>query len=391
MNTKTENSVHDADKDVSVLARRDIQKGEELYVSYNMCEDCGGRRNSYGTPNILRDYGFLEQLPQRWFFPGVYIAFVVDEVKDPETKERNVKVTEWINGLKPQDEDMDPLNDLLQDIRKRKELLLKARDVNVPDHEWHTIVAYANSFEFAIYAAIKEVRGKDLECVWEDSHDSHGLDPANWESFTLNELEKVFGCHYRKPHPVITKGNWQHFRDLYNQFESAQGPNDLDTSYKLGNEPSTFPIEVVMTRKKGRGLIASRNIAKGEKIFRASNNTIVFRTGHAWRKLLWHLYNASPPPDKDGYTDGFACDILSWSWNQRWPSPDGPIQILVAIDESSLLNSVSEGEVANIQCGVEKESQCGIDYYSIVDIKRGEEILCEYSDFSTPQWHTWGL
>lgn len=57
------NSVH-AGTPVQVFTNRDIIKGEQIcYSSYNMCEDCGGRKYSYGTPDILRDYGFVEQFP----------------------------------------------------------------------------------------------------------------------------------------------------------------------------------------------------------------------------------------------------------------------------------------------------------------------------------------
>ena len=33
-----------------LTAKRDIAKGEQIYNSYNMCNNCGGRANSYGTP-----------------------------------------------------------------------------------------------------------------------------------------------------------------------------------------------------------------------------------------------------------------------------------------------------------------------------------------------------
>ena len=50
------NNVHEG-KPVEVRARRTINKGEQLYTTYNMCEDCGNRLTDYGTPEILRDYG----------------------------------------------------------------------------------------------------------------------------------------------------------------------------------------------------------------------------------------------------------------------------------------------------------------------------------------------
>jgi hypothetical protein len=31
------------------IATRDIQEGEQIYVSYNLCLGCGGRRQFYGT------------------------------------------------------------------------------------------------------------------------------------------------------------------------------------------------------------------------------------------------------------------------------------------------------------------------------------------------------
>jgi hypothetical protein len=49
------------------FAQRDIQKGEQIFISYNMCEQCGGRRDyGFGTAEIFREYGFVEWFPQRW-------------------------------------------------------------------------------------------------------------------------------------------------------------------------------------------------------------------------------------------------------------------------------------------------------------------------------------
>ena len=68
-----------------VTASRDIKAGEELYMSYNFCIDCGGRASTYGTAEIFRDYGFVESYPQRWFF-GKHgkrkISFELDESDD---------------------------------------------------------------------------------------------------------------------------------------------------------------------------------------------------------------------------------------------------------------------------------------------------------------------
>ena len=181
---------------------------------------------------------------------------------------------------------------------------------------------------------------------------------------------------------------------MYNEFvtkEYIQNPEKYPhgpETYKGGKPWLKSPVYGNTTPDKGRGLAASRDISKGDLIFTGTNNTLVFETGPAWRKFLLHLFYA-PPPDSV-YTEGFACDMVAWSWNQQWPK-GGKTVIIVDVDASSLLNKPSSGETNNIQCGKDDEESCGLDYYASRDIKKGEEILCHYSDFANPQWHTFGL
>jgi len=170
-----------------------------------------------------------------------------------------------------------------------------------------------------------------------------------------------------------------------------QDNNNKDTSHKISEKVANYPVEGAITKDKGRGLIASRDIERGELIFTGTNNTIIFDTGHSWRKFLWHLYHAPPTPDL--YPEGFACDIQAWSWIQAVSNEMG-LKIVVDIDESSLLNQPAIGEVANIQCGEldDEDAECGMDYYAIKDIKQGDEISCKYSDFLEPDsWKSFEL
>jgi len=227
---------------------------------------------------------------------------------------------------------------------------------------------------------------KDVENHLDSIH--NGLESSKWKTFSSSELNKYFGCKqlFKTPRPIITEKNWMYFRDLYNKHAAFR--YDKDVSYKFTNETYVSPVKTVLTKDKGRGLIASRDIQKGELIFTGTNNTIVFETGHAWRSFLWYLYHASVPD----YPEGFACDIKSWSWVQEsLPNGKGGPVIVVDIDESSLLNQPSRnnGEVANIQCG--KGENCGVNYYAKMDIKKGDEILCRYSGCSEATWDDFGL
>ncbi len=145
---------------VRVQAKRDIKAGEEIYTTYNMCEDCEERANTFGTPEILRDYGFVEQYPQSWIFESIDVAFRIDEVNG------DLEVTEWIQGGEVDDEDSyEALLGVLDEVVERKELLLEQRNEKVPEHEWNTITVYADAMELAIKTALASANVEDLECI----------------------------------------------------------------------------------------------------------------------------------------------------------------------------------------------------------------------------------
>eukprot|EP00934_Nitzschia_sp_Nitz4_P001776 Nitzschia sp. Nitz4//scaffold98_size77359//48279//52296//NITZ4_005551-RA/size77359-processed-gene-0.18-mRNA-1//1//CDS//3329560766//1776//frame0 len=63
-------------------AIKDIQPGEQIYLSYNQCLQCGGRILGYGTAEMFRDYGFVEVYPQRWHYLDEKVLFDIDEGED---------------------------------------------------------------------------------------------------------------------------------------------------------------------------------------------------------------------------------------------------------------------------------------------------------------------
>ncbi|CAB9507282.1 Spermidine synthase 1 [Seminavis robusta] len=55
--------------DITVHALRDIPPGEQLFLSYMDCIDEQGYELDYVLPQMLRDFGFVDEYPQRWTFP----------------------------------------------------------------------------------------------------------------------------------------------------------------------------------------------------------------------------------------------------------------------------------------------------------------------------------
>lgn len=161
------NGLHEGEP-AEVYASRDIKTGEEIYTTYNHCEDCGGRYTDYGTPEILREYGFVEQFPQSWIFHELDIGFRIDRVYDNDgyELEDEYEITEWIFG-KPDHDDIGELSLRYAQVMELGQTLLKERDENVPDREWNTIVDYIDAmelaFEIAIATALDELGEEDDE------------------------------------------------------------------------------------------------------------------------------------------------------------------------------------------------------------------------------------
>jgi hypothetical protein len=71
---------------LEVSAWRDLEPGEQIYTHYDY--------DQTGTPELLRDYGFIEVYPQRYFFHEQRIAFTID-IDD----ENNLEVT-WLKHIR---------------------------------------------------------------------------------------------------------------------------------------------------------------------------------------------------------------------------------------------------------------------------------------------------
>jgi len=156
------NSVHGPEP-ISVFAIRKIEAGEQIYTTYNTCHDCGNRALDYGTPELLRDYGFVEQYPQRWIFHNEELGFVVDEVLDEEgVSNGDIEVTDWILE-DPDETDVDFLLFLLEEQFRVPDDLLAERSEDVPQSEWDKIVAYQKAVVRAAEAGLVAMRKLGLQ------------------------------------------------------------------------------------------------------------------------------------------------------------------------------------------------------------------------------------
>jgi Spermine/spermidine synthase domain/SET domain len=63
-------SIHDEDVDkVTAFATKDVPAGQQIFLSYMDCIDEKGFELEYVLPQLLRDFGYVDDYPQRWTFP----------------------------------------------------------------------------------------------------------------------------------------------------------------------------------------------------------------------------------------------------------------------------------------------------------------------------------
>jgi hypothetical protein len=155
---------HKRNKDHAMYASRDIKAGEEIFLSYNQCAHCRNRKFTYGTPELYRDYGFVEQYPQRWIFHEQEIAF--DLYQDEESGEVYLV---WLDD--DVDEEFDDLYEVsewgieilqghLERLKKLYKQILRPLKSNpfqeeLPQQDLDSIMAYYNALTLALELAVE--------------------------------------------------------------------------------------------------------------------------------------------------------------------------------------------------------------------------------------------
>ena len=254
----------------------------------------------------------------------------------------------------------------------------------------------------ALYDGITDLKYQH-EIYWdvkEEANKKARMDIDRWHALSYWELHAYFECAraFAFPRPLYTSEMWTELRALWRDFKEkdAMSPpiksGEPERTYVYGEGSFDPPMEPFQSGEKGRGLRANRDISKGEMVFKATNNTVVFNRGHTWRLFLFHIYERL---GEDGpYDSGTTCDALVWSWVQTLEEDGDPV-IVADFDNGSLLNEGRDWEgwdKPNVRCGKEGDTLCMMEYYATRDIKTGDEILCDYREFAMlDSWEDMGL
>jgi len=242
----------------------------------------------------------------------------------------------------------------------------------------------------------ENLRNELYNDISNEANEKAELNPEFWDEFIYWDLHDYFLCNrvFARSRPIYDTVKWNGVRQLYHDFakkdkkDRSYDEDNPKRMYQFSTESFDPPIEPFQAGgAKGRGIKAARDISKGELVFKATENTVIFTNGHTWRKFLFAV--------NERYDTKTTCDVLVWSWVQAIEK-GGPLVIVSDFDNGSLLNEGRaddpEWDPSNVRCGTERDTMCMMEYYATNDINEGDEVLCDYRGFAMlDSWPDMGL
>jgi hypothetical protein len=254
----------------------------------------------------------------------------------------------------------------------------------------HLLDDFEDKAEFEYYY------DKDGEDEEEEETDSNNLYDDLYYEFNCNNQDDKDQKNIHK------KETWELFNKVYNKILKESNTKQTVSS----PIPSTgfitngyqYDIEIKYNPIFGRGVFALEDISKGSLLY-ISINTATFLEGQIFRNFLYTI------PKQ------FACDVLIWSYvreikptedvlndyNDEYYN-DPKFMICCDLDEGSFINSAYDENEYNMALGTKDDGTfyedstleqkknelwygCKMHFYASTDIKKGDEIRADYSDF----------
>jgi hypothetical protein len=125
-----------------IYASQPIAAGDELFFSYFNCPDCRSCSNCpitqsyWGTPEMLRDFGFVEPYPHH-FYLGDHVSMIVREDKN----DTSLRI-EFPDGKFPNEAVVGEAKLEIERLAGINESILLPANSTVTKHEYDTIIQY---------------------------------------------------------------------------------------------------------------------------------------------------------------------------------------------------------------------------------------------------------
>jgi hypothetical protein len=213
--------------------------------------------------------------------------------------------------------------------------------------------------------------------------------PPHIANATFGGLWRSFECRtfFSSVQPVRNQTSWMMMRGIYHGIMLASGKvvsaSNIRSSVSSLLHETGFqvPFSVRQVEKKGRGVFAEASIPKGTLIYTSHHGGHVrFTRGIDFKKFVY-----SVPSE-------MACEVLQCAAVQSLkPGKARPEDAVITVDLDSgcYVNTHNLKEEPNAGCPPSGDRNCVDNDYALRDIKAGEEIIGDYSQFALPGGWKW--
>lgn len=432
---------------VMVLADRAISPGETLYRPSQACLfECVEPKQAI-VLDLLRNFGKVPPYPHFWDMPDMELTFTIHAAAENDAV---TPTTTWL--FKPEQpwqvEKLESRYERLQNAYKEE--VLKSVGT-VPPHEWRVIEEYSSALLTALRIALekgkeelllraaKDGDSKDQlcsaessegECIAEEKVDVDSMEGGStndekgpetkWDPWsitrkscsncTLEELEESRRCTEYTYNTIHNESTWTHLRAAYVAVMGEE--STINATYRSGIR---VPFKIDYSPGRGRGVFAMEDISKGTLLWSGQEHTAALTTGKQFRQFLSVLpdvlvcdlanwcytseetaTSGDVSPDDEEYKHVIECDLDEGEC-QRQVSDENIISFSTLRSDysiGSLINAYDVKEEHNLGCTddvVEDLNLCSHNLYALRNIRKGEELVTDYADFSTASWEDFGL
>ena len=199
-------------------------------------------------------------------------------------------------------------------------------------------------------------------------------DDKVWSDLTASEMKNHLRCseYYQRAEQTIhDQDAWKEMRRTYVRVVGADASTVGPT--EMGHNGFCRPYYVDHS-EAGRGIYAKDDVPKGSLVWH-NIRTAIFPEGAHFREFVMTL-----PRE-------YGCDVLQWSY-----VTDG--KIMCDLDEGSFCNNADDYRDANIDLDETLSAQFitkAAQLFATREIKKGEELVCNYSGFSDADWDLFSL
>lgn len=204
-----------------VSASKSIKQGEELLHSYNHCFDCDGDSDVFGTPEVFRNHGFVEDYPQRYELIGG--TFDEEDASYDIVREADNSLSlVWLKKPFFNGGRIPAMRRQLQRLEQfRSESLIPAKE-SLDKTEWNLLNEYYEAFTVALSLAVSDAEADEFDEIYDSDFDSKDEYILPEDTHAIQKIDNFRDAIYQSETLILASQHFHHIDSLQSEYQSIE-------------------------------------------------------------------------------------------------------------------------------------------------------------------------